>query len=55
MNSTEQHRRECEAREVMRKGKNQRQEYYEAVKKARGQSAVDDLIAEVKRQYGQGK
>ncbi len=53
MNSAEieQHRHECEGRHVLKYPKEKRIAYYEAVQKIRGQKAVDELIAEVKRQH----
>ena len=50
-NNTEQHRRECEARMVMRWTREHRQEYYKGVQSKRGQKATDELVAEVKKQY----
>ena len=48
---TEQHRAECEARDVMRMPKERRDKYYSGVKKNRGEAAVLKLIEEVKRQW----
>ncbi|MEO9231606.1 MAG: hypothetical protein ABI216_22010 [Devosia sp.] len=50
-NETEQHRRECEARQVMRMPGNERQAHYEAIGKIRGQMARSNLIDEVNKQY----
>lgn len=50
MNNSEQYRRECEARHVMKMPEEKRMEYYRGVLKNRGQNGVDYLIAEVKRQ-----
>jgi hypothetical protein len=47
----EQHRKECEAREVMRWSREKRAEYYAEVKKHRGETALKDLIEEVKKQW----
>lgn len=47
---TEDFRRQCEAREVMRWNKYRRREYYEGVKKNRGEAAMLELVAEVKIQ-----
>jgi hypothetical protein len=47
----EKHRKECEARTVMRWSREKRTAYYAAVKTLRGESAVMDLIEEVKRQW----
>lgn len=50
MNNSEEHRRACEAREVLKMSEDKRQEYYEGVKKHRGQRGVDYLAEEVTRQ-----
>lgn len=50
MNNSEQYRRECEARQVMKMPDDKRQEYYRGVLAHRKQKGVDYLIAEVKRQ-----
>ena len=47
----EKHRKECEAREVMRWDRIKRTEYYADVKKRRGEAAAKDLIMEVKQQW----
>lgn len=47
----EKHRRECEAREVMRWDRIKRTEYYADVKKRRGEAALKELIEEVKKQW----
>lgn len=49
--ASEQHRAECEAREVMRWNREQRTAYYGMVAKARGQAAAAALRDEVMRQY----
>lgn len=49
--ATEQHRRECEARGVLKMPKAQRVAYYEGVEKHRGIKGLQYLIEEVKRQY----
>lgn len=46
-----QHMRECEARTVMGWPKDKRLEFYAGVKKKRGDKAMNDLIAEVKKQW----
>lgn len=48
----ERHRLECEARDVMRLLRAQRARYYADVAKQRGEAAAQDLIHEVKRQWG---
>ncbi len=48
---TEQHRKECEARQILKYPKVKRVAHYEAVQKIRGQKAVLELIDEVKRQH----
>ena len=47
----EKHRKECEAREVMRWSREKRAEYYADVKKRRGEAAAQQLIKEVKEQW----
>ena len=47
----EKHRRECEARTVLRWSREKRAEYYADVKKRRGEAAAKDLVTEVKRQW----
>lgn len=47
----ERHRRECEARTVMRWDRGKRTGYYEDVKKRRGEAAAQELIKEVKQQW----
>jgi len=49
-NSSEQFRRECEARHALSMPDDKRQTHYQGVKDKRGQKAVDYLIEEVKRQ-----
>ena len=49
-NNSEQHRRECEARHVLKQSDDQRQEYYKGVQSKRGQKGIDDLLNEVKKQ-----
>lgn len=49
-NNSESFRREAEARHVLKMPDEKRQEYYQGVLKHRGQSGVDYLITEVKRQ-----
>lgn len=51
MNNTEQYRRECEARQVLKWPKEKRQAHYEAIRVIRGDKATEELIAEVKRQH----
>jgi|GEM_PF-2547241 len=51
MNNTEEFRRECEAREVMKWPREKRTAHYEAIKLIRGQEATTALIDEVKKQY----
>ena len=50
-NNSEDHRRECEAREVMKWSHDRRIAHYTAILAKRGPAAMDELIAEVKRQY----
>lgn len=47
----ENHRRECEARLVLKWPKEKRRAHYEAIRVIRGDKATDELITEVKRQY----
>ena len=47
----EKHRKECEAREVMRWDRVKRSDYYADVKKRRGEVALKELIEEVKKQW----
>lgn len=47
----EKHRKECEAREVMRWSREKRAEYYADVKKRRGETALKELIEEVNKQW----
>lgn len=47
----EKHRKECEAREVMRWSREKRAEYYADVKKRRGEAALKELIEEVNKQW----
>jgi len=51
MNNSEEFRRECEAREVMKWPREKRTAHYEAIKLIRGQTATTALIDEVKKQY----
>lgn len=51
MNNSEEYRRQCEARQVLKWGREKRQEYYRGVEAKRGPAAASELIAEVKRQY----
>lgn len=48
----EKHRKECEAREVMRWPREKRVEYYANVKKCRGETAAQELINNVREQWG---
>lgn len=48
---SEQHRAECEARTVMRWPRAQRQDYYDKVKRARGEKAAKELAAAVSEQW----
>ena len=48
---TEAWRRECEARDVMRLLLQARKDYYAGVRKQRGEPAMQELIAEVNRQW----
>ena len=50
-NTTERHRRECEARHVMKLVHQARRDYYAGVRKQRGEAAMKELIAEVNRQW----
>ena len=50
MNNTEQFRRECEARFVLKMSDGKRQAYYRGVEAKRGTDAAHELVAEVKRQ-----
>ncbi|SOD42397.1 DUF7696 family protein [Nitrosovibrio sp. Nv4] len=47
MNDSEQHRRECEARYVMKMDDTRRQTYYEGVLKHRGKAKANELIDDV--------
>lgn len=47
---TDQHRRQCEARYVLGKGREQRQAYYASVEKFRGREAALQLIDDVNRE-----
>lgn len=47
----EDHRRQCEARVVLKWPKEKRQAHYEAIRGIRGNKATEELITEVKRQY----
>lgn len=47
----EKHRKECEARQVMRWDKPTRLAYYADVKKKRGDAAVKQLIEETEKQW----
>lgn len=48
---SEQHRRECEARYLMKLSLEARREYYAHVREKRGKPAMRELIAEVNRQW----
>lgn len=48
---SERHRRECEARFLTHLAREERQRYYEGVKRVRGETALHELVAEVKRQW----
>lgn len=48
---TEQHRRECEARVLLRWSKTRREKYYRVVRATRGKMAASELIREVKEQW----
>lgn len=50
-NETEQFRRECEARYVMKMPGNERQAHYDAIGKIRGDKARSVLIDAVNKQY----
>lgn len=50
MNDSEEYRRACEAREVLKMSEEKRQQYYEGVKKHRGQKGVDYLAEAVTKQ-----
>lgn len=50
-NCSEDFRRECEARTIMKRTHDQRIAYYTAIRRIRGPQAADELITEVKRQY----
>ena len=50
MNATEQYRRECEARHVLKMPDDKREEYYKGVQGYRKQVGLDYLVAEVNRQ-----
>ena len=50
MNNSEQYRRECEAREVLKMNPDKREEFYKGVLNHRKQRGLDALVAEVKRQ-----
>ena len=50
MNNTEQFRKECEARFVLKMSDGKRQAYYRGVEEKRGSAAAHELVAEVKRQ-----
>lgn len=47
----ETHRRECEARSVMRWPQERRQAYYAEVKKRRGDAALRGLVTEASKQW----
>lgn len=48
---SEQHRRECEARYVMKLSLEQRRAYYLAIREKRGEAAARELVAEVNLQW----
>jgi len=50
MNNSEDFRRECEARHVLKMEYDKRMNYYKGVLEKRGQESVNELIAEVKKQ-----
>ena len=50
MNNSEQFRRECEARQVMKWPKAKRQSYYIEIEKIRGRKQMLELWEETKRQ-----
>ena len=47
----EKHRRECEARSVLRWPREKRTEYYADVKKRRGNAAAQELIRAVRAEW----
>jgi hypothetical protein len=49
MNNSEQHRRDCEARHVLKMNDTDRQEYYKGVIAKRGRVKVNELIDDVNR------
>lgn len=49
MNNSEEFRRECEARRVLKMGDEQRKSYYEGVLKHRGRERTNQLICDVNR------
>ena len=49
MNTSEQHRHECEARHILKMSDDHRQEYYKGVQSKRGLKATEGLVGEVKR------
>ena len=51
MNNSEDFRRQCEAREIMKWSPQRRTAHYAAINQIRGPKAKDELIAEVNRQY----
>ena len=51
MTPQDQFRHECEARAVLQWDKERRKQYYDLVKKNRGEAAAEKLIGEVKRQW----
>lgn len=51
----EVHRAACEARTVMRWPRAQRQDYYDRVKKARGEQAERELSKNVSAEYGRSQ
>lgn len=53
--SVEQHRKECEARQVLSWPKHQRTEYLKLVEKKRGEEACKELKAEIMRQWRESK
>ena len=47
-----EHMRQCEARHVLKMNKDGRSRFYEQVRKFRGDEAVNELIKNVKEEYG---
>lgn len=53
--SSEEHRRECEARFVLSLEKQKRREYLELVRSKRGEAGADVLKADVERMYARSR